>query len=174
MICHFDVSLRREVKTKKGAEYLVKSLQSFSPQKVIYIETGGKNLGQELAKLLGIELQSLDVRYPFSRIKSPFLKAVLFIAKEALYKLTSPSINKTCEVKVNSQDRILLVDDTASSGKTLSLAIEHLKSFGVSREKIKTAVMRCGKKASCVVDFSIMDTVDLVDKVDMVDSVESV
>jgi adenine/guanine phosphoribosyltransferase-like PRPP-binding protein len=138
-----------------GASHLAAELRSFGPTRVVYIETGGAALGKAIAHILGIPSIGIDIRYPYSRISSSLIRFVLFPIKELLYRLSSPSIGISSGLCINSSERIALVDDTASSGKTLRLALDRLSSLGISRDRIRIAVLRAGFGAEAVVDFTV-------------------
>jgi hypoxanthine phosphoribosyltransferase len=138
---------------KLAAAHLAAKLRPFAPTRVVYIETGGAPLGKAIAANLGILATGIDIRYPYSRISSSLIRCALFPAKELIYRLTSPSICQSDDFHIDSSARIALVDDTASSGKTLRLALDYLESLEISPERIRTVVIRAGGKAAPIVDI---------------------
>ena len=139
------------------ARRLVDQAREFSPNSVYYVETGGHTTAEVLGEALGIPKRGIDLRYPLSRIAgrglSP-LKIILFPFKEIAYRLTNPSGGDILEIP-EPGTRILLVDDSASSGRTLEVAIRILADCGLDRKDIFVAVLRCGARASGLVDARV-------------------
>jgi adenine/guanine phosphoribosyltransferase-like PRPP-binding protein len=134
---------------------LAQKVGSFKPQMVVYLKDGGKQIGMELAKELGIPARGLDISYPLSRRlnKAPRpLKVLAWPVKELIYRLSSP-VSSEPFTGIGDIDRFALVDDSASSGKTLKAALRALRQVGIDRSRVKTATLRCGPRARPVVDF---------------------
>lgn len=152
-------SLVGESEIYRAAEGLAEKLRDFAPARVVFIKTGGERMGKSIATALGIPVQGLDIRYPASRVSKP-LRRGLFPIKELLYKLSRPSVRSSFDLSLNNAERIVLVDDSASSGKTLRLALQYLQNLGLDRSQIRTVVYRRGPGAADVVDC--FETVDRV------------
>jgi hypoxanthine phosphoribosyltransferase len=130
-------------------------LESFCPDRIVYIARGGEALGKVVADELGLPLTELDLRYPVSRLissASPLFRLVLILFKEVAYRLTVPSTGQPM-APLSAGERVALIDDSASSGKTLRKAISILEDAGVDKSRIRVAVIRCGKRARSIVDF---------------------
>lgn len=136
---------------------LIESVRDFDPDAIYYIETGGQNPALVLGEALGLEPRGIDLRYPLSRVLERGGRALglaLFPFKEIAYRLTSPAAGAP-PVEPQPGARIALVDDSASSGRTLRAAIRELAAAGVSRDRIIVAVLRCGARARSIVDVSV-------------------
>lgn len=145
-----------------GAD-LADRLTAHRPEVVVYLETGGALLGKVIAAQLSVPAYGLDIRYPFSRwVPSP-LDVVAFPFKEIIYRMTRPIATGTHPTHFS--ERIALVDDTAGSGRSLRLAKAILVRNGASVSSIKTAVIRCGRRARSEVDhFAFEEPVLLLRK----------
>ncbi|MCU0665331.1 MAG: phosphoribosyltransferase domain-containing protein [Myxococcota bacterium] len=134
------------------ARQLAQQLASFHPTLVVGIARGGARLGALVAQELEVPFRVLDVAYPASR---PWLgrlgEAVLFPLKEMLYRLSCPTLHGEL-VPFAQNDFAALVDDTASSGRTLTVALHALAQVGMDRSRVVVAVGRCGQKAKVLVD----------------------
>ncbi|MDJ0765791.1 MAG: phosphoribosyltransferase [Myxococcota bacterium] len=132
-------------------------------QLVVYIEQGASGLGVAVAKALNVPVVGLDISYPLSRTlnRAPrFLRAMAWPIKEVTYRFTSPRRNASLPSCLSDAYRIALIDDTASTGRTLKAAIRVLADAGIDRDRITTAVIRCGKQALPLVDcFETTDRV---------------
>jgi hypoxanthine phosphoribosyltransferase len=135
---------------------LLPRLRPFSPQAVVFIRRGGETAGRAIAEELGVPALPLDIRYPATRLieRAPGpLAIVLLAAKELLYRATRPSPGSH-----RAQDlpppgtRVLLVDDSASSGRTVRVALQTLAGAGIDRRSVRVAVIRCGPRARGRVD----------------------
>ena len=135
-----------------AAEAFAEALRPFAPTRVVYIETGGARLGTHLAAVLAIPCEGLPIRYPRSH-RSPFAKALLFPLKEVMYRLQRPKAQGALKLLATADDRIVLVDDSASSGRTLRLALSALEERGIPRDRTRTAVYRRGSRAAAVTDL---------------------
>ncbi len=125
---------------------------------VVCVDTGGRPLGQLLAQHSRLPLFGLDIRYPGSRVLDNLprqLVPLLWPFKELSYKLTAPrpAQNHPAQTLLSSYNRLALVDDSASSGKTLQAALEHLFRAKIPRDKVTIIVGRCGQRARHLVDF---------------------
>jgi hypoxanthine phosphoribosyltransferase len=133
-------------------------LSGFKNSIVVAIAEGGIPLGLAASEFLKTALIELNIRYPLSRLsaRAPFLKPVLWPFKELIYKMTSPSWQGSLPV-LKREDKILLIDDTVSSGKTVNCALEVLKKKGIKQKNITVATYRAGKKGKKMVDI-LLDT----------------
>jgi len=150
------------IKTKINKQVIEEKLEKLEKLPLIdpykhlfYIDTGGREFGCMIANSLNINATALDIRYPFSRLlaKTPFLlRPLLWIFKEIVYRATIPSTKEGCK-QILCESPVILVDDSASSGKTLEMAIDKLKGYGLNRSDITVVVLRCGKSARHLVDI---------------------
>ncbi len=143
--------LRRDV--IRLARQLAMKLAERRPTMVIYLERGGRQVGRTIAQTLDIPVTGLDLRYPLSRLPFPF-SLLAFPIKEIGYRLTAPSV--TGSTDAIPAGPVALVDDSASTGRSLTRALETLTGYGVSAPNITTAVIRCGPKARSLVDFYLL------------------
>ncbi len=143
------------METMAGA--LVAQLADFDPQAVVYIHSQGHFSGEVLARSYGADLFKLDLRYPFSRVLAsiprPFL-IPLWPLKELMYKVSAPSLKGAAQLP-SPGVRITLVDDSASSGRTIRMALSILEDNGHKRKDIRVAVLRCGGRAQELVDHYV-------------------
>lgn len=140
---------------------LAAAVRAERPEVVVYIERGGEPVGRGIAATLGIPAQGLAVRYPASPVLERLpatLRTALWPLKELLYRAAPPQTAATAvPPSLPARARMLLVDDTASSGRTLDLALRVLADAGHPRERVVTAVIRCGSRARPVVDFHLLE-----------------
>jgi hypoxanthine phosphoribosyltransferase len=132
---------------------LAEKLVPFGPEVVVYLGEGGVLPGKTVALALGIQAQRLAIFYPYSQHWNPagtIAKVLSWPIKEALYHLTSPVINQP--MADFTSKRVAVVDDSASSGRTLVTVLDALDVSGVPRSQIRTAVLRCGRRARKWVD----------------------
>jgi hypoxanthine phosphoribosyltransferase len=100
----------------------------------------------------------LNIGYPLSRLPHPLLHWMAFPIKEVVYRLTRPRLvdNPTAfPVHPLTGEKILLVDDTASSGKTLKIAFDFLITSGAHAKDIRVAVGRAGQRVRSLLDASV-------------------
>lgn len=155
----FFVAALRKVVSKPEmcdtARDLKPRVLKFAPDTVVYIEEGGKTFGLAIAKELGIPAVGVDIGYPLSSSLNSKKRAVRVLAwplKELVYKFSKPTLRKKMD-DTRKLGRVLLVDDSASSGRSIETAVAYLGSRGVDRCEITIAVFRCGSKAKSLVDF---------------------
>jgi hypoxanthine phosphoribosyltransferase len=137
---------------------LAAQLSGFGATAVVYLRRGGEAPARAIAAELGLPLFPLDVRYPHSRSleRIPiWARPPLFLFKEILYRLghpvPAPDAGRSLPAP-DPADRLLLVDDSASSGRTIAAALRILAERGWTRERIRVAVLRCGARARPWVD----------------------
>lgn len=141
------------------ARSLVHRVRAFAPEALVYVHSGGLHAATIIGGELGLPLYPLDLRYPLSRLSARFpapFGALLWPAKEIVYRLTSPSGYFT-DTFLSPGSRVALVDDSASSGRTLKKAIGLLASRGIRRADIFVAVLRCGHGSLREVDAWVTD-----------------
>ncbi len=155
----------KERKIRHYSMALAKKLKEFQPQIIVYIENGGRIVGETISEEMHLPLFSLDIRYPFSRLmdKTPWaLRPLLLFSKEIFYRFSSPTLSPK-RIDIASTNKIALVDDSASSGKTLKIALDILKQNCFESCNIQTAVVRCGKRALPIVDhYALMKRAILI------------
>jgi hypoxanthine phosphoribosyltransferase len=140
------------------ARSLASRLAGFGAAVVVCVRRGGEPPARVIAGELGLPLFFLDVRYPFSRLLERAwapIRPLLFLFKEPLYRLGSPASAPDAGRSLPAPgpgDRLLLVDDSASSGRTLEVALGLLAAKGWTRDRIRVAVLRCGTRARSLVD----------------------
>ena len=135
---------------KSEATMLIRKLGPFVPDHILYIERGGRSLGLALADQLKVDASGIDIGYPLSRLSHPLLRALVFPIKEICYRLSRPRLVRPPALLTERRleaKKILLVDDSASSGKTLDIAVHLLESAGVNPIDVHVAVGRAGKRA---------------------------
>ena len=146
---------------------LSRRLMPFAPELVVYIEQGGKTVGLAIARELGVPALGLDISYPLSRKmnRAPqLIQGLLWPAKELVYRLSSPRLNSTF-TGMEKGKRVALVDDSASSGRSLKAALSTLEHAGIDRSQIQVAVIRSGSRAHQFVDyFELSQPVLFVDR----------
>jgi hypoxanthine phosphoribosyltransferase len=123
------------------------TVRTFKPDYIVSIESGGWYVGHLLQAHLcvphytitirrRINLQNLYRPFPLQlRIIPSVWQGILFFFKSPV--LQEPLLPPTETLLAGK--RVLLVDDAVHSGKTLSVAIEYLRSIGAVH--IKTAVI---------------------------------
>ncbi len=131
-------------------------LTRFGPNRVLFLEEGGRALGEILSAVLNIPATGIDVSYPLSRFlnnaRSP-IRRLAWPIKEMIYKLSNPRLVRNLDpVPGPEKSRFLLVDDSASTGRSLRVVLTGLTALGIDRENIRVIVFRCGRNASKLVD----------------------
>lgn len=142
-------------------------LADFDARALVYIRDGGQAPGQTLARELGLPARGLDIRYPMSRVldtTSSWLHPPLLAVKELAYRMTEPRPEPSSEEPLPpTGTRVILFDDSASSGRTIRAALQILAARGIPRESVCVAVLRCGRRARPLVDhFAISRRVSFV------------
>ncbi len=140
-----------EIEVNRLASRLAIKLAPFAPTRVIYIENGGQTVGEAIARDLCLPATGVDIGYPVSRVGRALPRNLLFPVKELAYRLTSPRLRQPLP-PLPAGERLALVDDSASSGKTVQIALLALKDMGIGKESIEVAVIRCGRRARSYVD----------------------
>ena len=133
---------------------LARRLAPFAPDIVVYVEQGGAMIGHEVARELIVPAIGLDISYPLSRLLNRAPTAVRLAAwpiKELVYRLASPGL-RTAVGEIDTASRVALVDDSASTGRSLQVAVRTLEAAGIERGNIQIAVIRCGSRARSIVD----------------------
>lgn len=138
------------------ARELAGPLTGFEPEAVVFIRCGGEAPGLAIADELGLPARGLDVRYPLSRLieRAPrALRPALLAVKELAYRAAPPRAadERDCRLPV-AGTRVVLVDDSASSGRTVRAALAILDAHGIPRRSVRVAVVRCGPRAQPLVD----------------------
>jgi hypoxanthine phosphoribosyltransferase len=152
--------LHREAQRDAG-KALAERVAPFRPSAVIFIRDGGELLGRSLARHLSVPAFGLDLSYPLrrrlDRLPLP-LRAALWPVKELVYRVTRPRLAPgALDDGTPRADRAILVDDTASSGRTISAAVEALAARGIPRSALRVVVLRCGPRAKPLVDEYLTD-----------------
>jgi hypoxanthine phosphoribosyltransferase len=154
---------RRPIMDARAAHFLAAGLAPrvavFAPTAVVFPGHGGAVAGRSLASALGVPAVMLDVRYPLTRVLAslpPVPRALLWPFKEIAYRLTGPALRDP-PPGLAPGSRVALVDDSASSGRTLRLALEILSDLGISRDRVCVAVLRCGPRARALVDVHALE-----------------
>ena len=148
-----------EAQAAAGGE-LAARVAGFDPGAVIFVRDGGTALGLAIAGALSLPAFGIDAHYPLrralDRLPAP-LRTALWPIKELLYRALGPRLDGSGLDRLPPFDRAVLVDDTASSGRTLRLARAALESRGVRRESLRVAVIRCGARARGQVDVFLTE-----------------
>ena len=140
---------------------LVPAIRRFDPTAVVYVHRGGTVIGRALSTALGLPCHRLDIHYPLTlplrRVPAPLATLALPL-KELCYRLTEPrALDPGSKRLPGSTDRVVLVDDSASSGRTIRTALAILEDHGIPRSRIEVAVIRCGPRARRIVDHHVLD-----------------
>ena len=135
---------------------LIEQLEGFAPDAVLFIERGGRPLGEALAQRYHVPAIGIDVAYPLSRLSHRTIRWMAFPVKELAYRLTSPRlISETDDLShIDTAANLLIVDDSASSGKTLGVVRKELASMGHLGQN-RVAVGRLGRRAVPWVDAAL-------------------
>ncbi|MDD5306263.1 MAG: hypothetical protein PHU25_02970 [Deltaproteobacteria bacterium] len=83
-------------------------------------------------------------------------RALMWPVKETAYRLTRPSFEGRAP-DLAPDVRVALIDDSASSGRTLRIALEVLSGLGIPRDRVYVAVLRCGPRARALVDAFVLE-----------------
>jgi hypoxanthine phosphoribosyltransferase len=138
------------------ARSLADRLSGLEADALVYVRDGGRAPGRALADALGLPAIGLDVRYPLSRAldsTSGWLRIPLLAVKELTYRLTAPRPgNGSTDALPPAGSRVILFDDSASSGRTVAAALQILSAAGIPRERVCVTVLRCGPRARGLVD----------------------
>ena len=151
--------LTREAQIAAGAA-LAARVAAFRPDGVIFIRDGGEIAGRAVADALSIPAFGLDLSYPWRRRldRLPLaLRAALSPCKELAYRAARPRLAPGALDGLPRLDRAVLIDDTASTGRTLRAALGALEPRGLPRSALRVAVLRCGPGARSEVDVWLTD-----------------
>ena len=151
---------RREA--SRLARSLAKRLAGHDASALVYLRRGGQIPGLALADQLGLPASGLDIRYPISRMLDAapsWARPALFAVKELAYRATVPSIEPVATDPLPAPGtRVILFDDSASSGRTIRRALTVLERNGIPRDKVMVAVLRCGPHARRLVDHYALES----------------
>ena len=139
---------------------LASRARAFSPDLVLCVLEGGAEVGREVGGALGVPVFGLDLRYRWSRLLSRVpapLRLGLWPLKEIAYRISGPRLGEGAVDALPRGGRAVLVDDSASSGRTLRAALEALEPLGLPRASLFVAVIRCGAGAKPLVDAYVTD-----------------
>ena len=132
----------------------------FEPEAVLGILEGGAEVARAMAEALGVPMYGLDLSYGWSRrlarLPAP-LRLGLWPLKELSYRSSVPRLADGSIEHLPHLGRAVLVDDSASSGRTLETAIEALGRRGLARSSLFVAAIRCGRLSQRLVDAWITD-----------------
>jgi hypoxanthine phosphoribosyltransferase len=145
---------------RRMARELAGRLAPFDPRAVVYLRDGGRIAAEAVGSELGVPIHPLDVRYPLSRLieGSPApVEIALLACKEIAYRLTRPRHLPSGTSLPPPGTRIALLDDSASSGRTIATALRVLEERGVGRDLVEVAVIRCGPRARRLVHHWILE-----------------
>jgi len=141
---------------RRLASSMAARLAAFDAGALVYVKDGGRIPGLALAGELGLPAVGLDIRYPLSRVlhdAPPWLGIPLLAVKELAYRLTAPEPGRAAEEPLPPPGtRVILFDDSASSGRTIRAALSLLAARGIPRDSVRVAVLRCGPRARPLVD----------------------
>lgn len=142
--------------SEKRIETIGYRIQPAAPQAVIYVHSGGYTPGKALSQHLNLPLFPLDVRYPLSRFMSrvPLLAPLCWLVKEAVYRLTRPSVSGEIAPlpSLAAGHSVVLVDDRISSFRTMARCLELLADVGIDRSRIIVVTQHCSDKSRHLVD----------------------
>ena len=132
--------------------------QSYEPDLVIAIDTGGSVPGDLIAQAMGIPVMHLTIRRDIDIARryslDPIpLRWIMSLYHHYLFQTTMPTISVTSEIDVSGK-KVLIVDDSVHTGKTIDVAIDYLKGLCISDVKI-AALTYVSKRRP---DFSILRT----------------
>ena len=121
---------------------LVKAMkESYVPDLVVPIATGGSVPGEIIAQILGVPVVDLVIRRDIKIIRryslDPIpLRWMMSIYHHYLFQTTKPTVSKGISANISGK-RVLIVEDMVHTGATIDIAVEYLKMANVSQ--IKTA-----------------------------------
>ncbi|MBN2341926.1 MAG: hypothetical protein JXR45_10560 [Deltaproteobacteria bacterium] len=123
----------------------------------MYLETGGRPLGQALGNSLGVPVFSLNIRYPLSRwmSRNPVAAPILWLVKEIMYKWTRPVLKSPVDLPHTLSVPLVLADDRVSSLRTVNAALKTLAARGVTRSQVIVVTQRAGHRAVAGVDYIV-------------------
>lgn len=153
------VLLRKKVdpaQSMRLARELAGRLTGFEPQAVVYVRRGGEAPGLAIADELSLPACEIDIRYPLSRLLEltpRALRPALLVVKEIAYRAARPRAADESRLRLpDAGTRVVLVDDSASSGRTVRAALASLEAHGIPRSAVRVVVVRCGRRARPLVD----------------------
>lgn len=141
----------------------------FSPNVIVYIETGARLLAHELAAAMDLPLQSIRVQrggFGAKRFFAPMLRCLPVSVRDALRRLEEATgIHRVTSRKIQARleglsagSRVLLVDDAADTGRTLDAARSAIATCGVAANDIRAAVLAVTTAAARLsVDFFLFE-----------------
>ncbi len=125
-------------KKKEYAKALAEKIKKskFKPDLILAIESKGKFIAEVISKELGIKVESITINRPISKKKKQGKtpKAVI----EVLKLFQKPKVIKSNNSSLKNQ-RVLIIDNSISSGKTIELAKKTLLNRGVNVKNIQVA-----------------------------------
>ena len=138
-------------------EQLVRAIrESYTPNLVVAIATGGSAPGEIIARLLHVPIAHLVIRREINITRryslDPIpLRWIMSVYHHYLFQTTKPTISKGISVDISGK-RVLIVEDMVHTGATIDVAIKYLSMANVSQ--IKTVSL--GFAAERRADFSVL------------------
>ncbi|MFH0971873.1 MAG: phosphoribosyltransferase family protein [Candidatus Micrarchaeota archaeon] len=107
----------------------------FRPDVVVAIKSGGSAIGRMIAKDFGVPIQEITVQRRASKLSlkdgmKPLIEAIKLFQ---VPKLTEGTIGSF------SNKKVLIVDNSVTTGQTVEIARRHLMERGVTTGDIRTA-----------------------------------
>lgn len=124
----------QEKYAKALAEKIKKS--NFRPDVILAIEAKGVLIGKIIAKELNALMQTISIKRPVSEAKTK--KRIPKQIIEVIKLFQSPRLIKGIDSSLKGK-KILIVDNSISSGKTINSAKKTLVQIGVTEKSIRVA-----------------------------------
>jgi hypoxanthine phosphoribosyltransferase len=141
----------------------------FSPEIVIYVETGARLLAHEVAAKFGVPVLPVWVRRGGHGLKkhlAPLAARLPVAARDwlrraeefsGIHRLTRRTAAMGETVSLQGK-HVLLVDDASDTGRTIEVARDLVCAAGVARADLRTAVLAATTAAAhAAVDFHLFD-----------------
>lgn len=111
----------------------------FKPNLIVGIATGGLVPARDLKDYLGVPLSTIGIR----------------VYNDAGETLKHPKITEPLRAKFRRGWSVLIVDEIMASGKTLEIAVRHVRKYGAS--EVKTAVLDYKTSSSSRPDYFVRE-----------------
>lgn len=141
----------------------------FAPELIVYIETGARLFAHELAPLLNAPLAPLWVKrsgHGLKRILAPVAVRLPVAARDWLRRIEERSgvhrVSRRAACLPESASvagkHVLVLDDAADTGRTITLARQLVIERGAAPEHVRTAVLAATTPgAQSAVDFFVLN-----------------
>jgi hypoxanthine phosphoribosyltransferase len=127
--------------------------RAFNPDHILYIESAGWLLGEELAKQMGCSASGIVAKRKGNRLKQFVAPLFSYFPEELAHQIRRLELGSRIHAQVATRQvslraelltpwkRLIIIDDAVDSGNSLQSVVEFLQSKGFAQSDILTAAI---------------------------------